>query len=386
MGNTDTHSDSAASSATPSATQPPADKADVPVVSAVVISDSTSWQRAIVGLFIVGLFYALYTARAVLLPVVIAALLSLLLMPSKRALERLRLPQALAAAVLVIGLSCSLGYAFFALAEPASDWLKTLPTVARELEVKLRPLQRTVDEVNQAAAEVKKHVDQITSSEPSEPASTAGDSGIFADLIIGTRTFLVQLALVIFLVYFLLASSDVLLKNFIHALPRLRDKIKAMNILETIQHDVSRYLATIMLTNLGLGASVALAMRLLDMPNALLWGTMAATLNFVPYIGALTTLVILTGVAVLTFDDIAHVLLVSGTFLALTTLEGQIITPIVLGNRLALNPLVVFLSIVWWGWLWGIPGTLIAVPLMVAVKIVFDQVDGLNNFGSVMGK
>lgn len=386
MGNTDTHSDSAASSATPPASQPPTDTADAPAVSAVVISDSTSWQRAIVGLFIVGLFYALYTARAVLLPVVIAALISLLLMPFKRALVGLRLPQALAAAILVLGLAFSLGYAFFALAEPASDWLKTLPAVARELEVKLRPLQKTVDEVSQAASEVKKHVDQITSSEPSEPASTADDSGILANLIIGTRTFLVQLALVIFLVYFFLASSDVLLRNFIHALPRLRDKIKAMKILETIQHDVSRYLATIMLTNLGLGASVALAMHLLDMPNALLWGTMAATLNFVPYIGALTTLVVLTGVAVLTFDDSARVLLISGTFLTLTTLEGQIITPTVLGNRLALNPLVVFLGIVWWGWLWGIPGTLIAVPLMVAVKIVFDQVDGLQKFGSVMGK
>lgn len=385
MGTTDTYSDSATPSATPSVSQPPADKADVPVVSAV-ISDSTSWQCAIVGLFIVGLFYALYTARAVLLPVVIAALLSLLLVPFKRALERLRLPQALAAAVLVLGLACSLGYAFVALAEPASDWLETLPSVARELEVKLRPVQKTVDEVGQAAAEVKKHVEQITSSEPSEPASTTEDSGIFADLIIGTRTFLVQLALVIFLVYFLLASSDVLLRNFIQALPRLRDKIKAMKILETIQHDVSRYLATIMLTNLGLGASVALAMHILDMPNALLWGTMTATLNFVPYIGALTTLVVLTGVAVLTFDDITRVLLVSGTFLTLTTLEGQIITPTVLGNRLALNPLVVFLGIVWWGWLWGIPGTLIAVPLMVAIKIVFDQVDGLQKFGGVMGK
>ena len=385
MGNTEVRPNAAvAPTPTPSAPASP-DSADTPVVSAV-ISDSTSWQRAIIGLFVLALFFALYTARAVLLPVVIAALLSLLLMPFKRALERLRLPHTLAAAVLVIGLASGFGYAFFTLAEPASEWLQTLPSVARELEIKLRPLQQTVDEMSQAAAEVEKRVGQMTSSQPSEPPSRSAERGIFAGLLIGTQTFLVQLALVVFLVYFFLASSEVLLRNFIHALPRLRDKIKAMKIVETIQHDVSRYLATITLTNTGLGAAVALAMHLLDMPNALLWGVMAATLNFLPYIGALITLVILTGVAVLTFDDGAHILLVSGTFLTLTTLEGQIVTPTVLGHRLALNPLVVFIGIVWWGWLWGIAGALIAVPLMVAIKIVFDQVDGLEKLGAVMGR
>jgi predicted PurR-regulated permease PerM len=384
MSDTHAHSDSDAPSATPAAPAMP-ESGDAQVVSAI-ISDSTSWQRATVGLFVLALFFALYTARAVLLPFVIAALLALLLMPFKRALERLRLPQALAAAVLAFALAGGLGYGFFALAEPASDWFQTLPSVARELELKLRPFQQTVDDVQRAAAEVQARVDKITSAEPAEQASRSDQPGILKNLMVGTQTLVVQLALVIFLVYFFLASSDLLLKNFIHALPRLRDKVKAMKIVETIQHDVSRYLATITLTNTGLGASVALAMHLLDMPNPLLWGVMAATLNFLPYIGALTTLVILTGVAVLTFDDGARILLVSGTFLTLTTLEGQIITPTVLGHRLALNPLVVFVGIVWWGWLWGIAGALIAVPLMVAIKIVFDQVDGLEKFGAVMGR
>ena len=384
MSDTHPHSASDAPSATPAAPAAP-ESGDAQVVSAV-ISDSTSWQRATVGLFVLALFFALYTARAVLLPLVIAALLALLLMPFKRALERLRVPQALAAAVMALALAGGLGYGFLALAEPASDWFQTLPSVARELELKLRPFQQTVDDIQRAAAEMQARVDKITSAEPTEQESRSDAPGILKNLVVGTQTLLVQLALVIFLVYFFLASSDLLLKNFIHALPRLRDKIKAMKIVETIQHDVSRYLATITLTNTGLGASVALAMHLLGMPNPLLWGVMAATLNFLPYIGALTTLVILTGVAVLTFDDGARILLVSGTFLALTTLEGQIITPTVLGHRLALNPLVVFVGIVWWGWLWGIAGALIAVPLMVAIKIVFDQVDGLEKFGAVMGR
>ena len=358
---------------------------DSQVVSAAV-SESTSWQHAVVGLFVLGLFYALYTARAVLLPVVVAALLSLLLMPFKRALEGVRLPSALAAAVLALGLASLLATGFLALAEPASGWFRTLPSVARELEIKLRPLQEIFEEVNEAAAEVEKRVEQMTPGEATEGRSTSSAPGLFTNLLIGTQAFVVQLALVIFLVYFFLASSDVLLNNFIHALPRLRDKVKAMKIVDTIQHDVSRYLATITLMNLALGTAVTIAMHLLEMPNPLLWGVMAATMNFLPYIGALATLVVVTAVAVLTFDDGARVLLVSGTFLTLTTLEGQILTPTVLGHRLSLNPLVVFIGIVWWGWLWGIAGALIAVPLMVAIKIVFDQIDGLQRFGAVMGR
>ncbi|MFA7386847.1 MAG: AI-2E family transporter, partial [Thiohalobacteraceae bacterium] len=367
------------------AIESPAAPGDSQVVSAV-ISQSTSWQHAVVGLFILGMFYALYTARAVLLPVVIAALLSLLLMPFKRALERIRLPSAVAAAVLTLGLASLLATAFLALAEPASSWFRTLPAVAQELEIKLRPLQETFEEVNEAAAEVEKRVEQMTPGEATDKRPRPGAPGLFTNLLIGTQAFAVQLALVIFLVYFFLASSDLLLNNFIHALPRLRDKVKAMKIVDTIQRDVSRYLATITLTNTALGTAVALAMHFLEMPNALLWGVVAATMNFLPYIGALITLVVITGVAVLTFDDGARVLLVSGTFLTLTTLEGQILTPTVLGHRLSLNPLVVFIGIVWWGWLWGIAGALIAVPLMVAIKIVFDQVDGLERFGAVMGR
>ena len=388
MDNSNGHPDPAAdatASQTSQASGGPVAPGDSQVVSAV-ISESTSWQRAVVGLFVLGLFYALYTARAVLLPVVIAALLSLLLMPFKRALERARLPPALAAAVLALGLASLLATAFLALTEPASGWFRTLPSVARDLEIKLRPLQEIFEEVNQAAAEVEKRVEQMTPGESTEAQPTPNAPGLFTNLLIGTQTFVVQLALVIFLVYFFLASSDVLLKNFIHALPRLRDKVKAMKIVDTIQHDVSRYLATITLMNMALGTAVALAMHLLEMPNPLLWGVMAATLNFLPYIGALTTLVVVTGVAVLTFDEGARVLLVSGTFLTLTTLEGQILTPTVLGHRLSLNPLVVFIGIVWWGWLWGISGALIAVPLMVAIKIVFDQIDGLERFGAVMGR
>ena len=386
MDNSNGHPGPAADPTASPASSGPAAPGDSQVVSAV-ISESTSWQRAVVGLFVLGLFYALYTARAVLLPVVIAALLGLLLMPFKRVLERARLPPALAAAVLTLGLAGLLAIAFLALAEPAAGWFRTLPSVARDLEIKLRPLQEIFEEVNQAAAEVQKRVEQMTPGESTEAArSTPNAPGLFTNLLIGTQTFVVQLALVIFLVYFFLASSDVLLKNFIHALPRLRDKVKAMKIVDTIQHDVSRYLATITLMNMALGTAVALAMHLLEMPNPLLWGVMAATLNFLPYIGALTTLVVVTGVAVLTFDEGARVLLVSGTFLTLTTLEGQILTPTVLGHRLSLNPLVVFIGIVWWGWLWGVPGALIAVPLMVAIKIVFDQIDGLERFGAVMGR
>jgi predicted PurR-regulated permease PerM len=147
---------------------------------------------------------------------------------------------------------------------------------------------------------------------------------------------------------------------------------------------MSRYLAAVTLINLLLGAAVALAMHLLQMPNPLLWGTMVAILNFAPYIGALVSAAVLSLAALTTFPDIAAALAVPGTFLVLTVLEGQVITPAVLGRRTALSPAIVFISVIIWGWLWGIAGALMAVPIATSLKVICDHSPALGLFGSFL--
>jgi predicted PurR-regulated permease PerM len=147
---------------------------------------------------------------------------------------------------------------------------------------------------------------------------------------------------------------------------------------------MSRYLAAVTLINLLLGAAVALSMQLLQMPNPILWGTMVAVLNFAPYIGALVSAAVLTLAALTTFPDVAKALAVPGTFLALTIMEGQVITPAVLGRRMALSPAIVFISVIIWGWLWGIAGALMAVPIATSLKVICDHSPALGLFGSFL--
>lgn len=340
------------------------------------------WQRAIIGLFVLGIFYTLYLTRAVLLPIIIAALLSFLLAPVKRGLQRLRLPGAIAAGM-VVGLMAGLiGFAVSSLAEPAAKWLDNGPKLMRKMENKLYPIRQTVQEVNKAAEQMEK----LATPGGQPKTVVVAPPSLRALLVSGTQGLVMGVVLVVFLVFFFLATGDLLLRKLVKVLPRLRDKIKAVQICQRIQHDVSRYLTTLTLINCGLGVVTGVAMYLLNMPNPILWGTMVALFNFVPYIGATVSLVVLTAVALLTFDGLDQALVVPLTFLAIATIEGQLVSPIVLGRQLALNPLVIFLTIIWWGWFWGILGALIAVPLLVITKIICDHVDGLRDLGEFLGR
>lgn len=368
--------DPSSTAATPS----PAPEPHAPLV--IPHHEPAFWHHAITGLFVLGIFYTLYVTRAVLLPVIIAALLSLLLAPVKRALQRLRIPGAAAAGIVVLTMIGILIYGISILSEPAAKWLDSLPKLVHQLEGKLSPIKQTVLEVNKAADQIEK-----LATPSGGPKVVAADKpGLRSLLLGGTQSLLIVVVMIAFLVYFFLGTGDMLLRKLVKVLPRLRDKIKAVQISQRIQQDVSKYLVTVTMINGGLGLVVGSAMYLLDMPNPILWGTMAATFNFVPYVGASVTLVVLSAVSVLTFNQLDQALLVPLVFLIIVTIEGQLITPIVLGRSLALNPLVVFLAIIWWGWFWGIPGALIAVPLLVIIKIICDHVEGLMNFSEFLGR
>jgi predicted PurR-regulated permease PerM len=336
-------------------------------------------------LMILAIGGMLYIARAVIMPIVLALLLSFLLSPLVRGLARLRLPEPVGAAVVLLTIVGMLALGSYGLWEPATRWFQRLPQSISQLEVKMRSVKQSVEDFSQATQKVEK----ITKMEGGAASPTlkveVQRPSLTGTVLNQTLGLAATVGAVTILLYFLLASGDLFLLKLVRILPRLADKKIAVTIVHEVQHDISYYLLTITLINAGLGTAVGLAMFGLGMPNPLLWGVMAAVFNFIPYLGAVASMIILTIVAVLTFDDLGRALLVPSVFILLTAMEGSFITPTIVGHRLTLNPVAIFIWLTIWGWLWGVPGMLLAVPLLAALKIVCDHVRPLNPIGEFLG-
>jgi predicted PurR-regulated permease PerM len=188
------------------------------------------------------------------------------------------------------------------------------------------------------------------------------------------REFSLSAVATLTLLYFLLASKDMFLRKLIAATPRLLDKQRALVISQQIEAELSTYLFTVTAINTALGGAVALAMYGLGVPNPILWGVMVGALNFIPYLGDIVSVIALTVVGLLTFDSLWYSLSVPAVFYVLTAIEGYLVTPLILGRRLSLNPVVIVLSVLFWGWMWGVSGALLAVPILVVLKTVADHV------------
>jgi predicted PurR-regulated permease PerM len=202
----------------------------------------------------------------------------------------------------------------------------------------------------------------------------------------GTTAVTAGLVAAVLLLFFLLASGDTLLRQAVTIAPRLRDKKRVVEIVREMEDDVSHYLLTISLINAGLGVAVGIAMFLLGMPNPILWGAMAAVLNFIPYLGALIGIGTIGLVALLIFDEPARILLPPLVYFALTTFEGYFVTPSLLARRLTLNPLAVFLALILFTWMWGAAGALLAVPMLASFKICCDHIEALQPIGVMLGR
>ena len=344
---------------------------------------------ALPGLLLLAVLTVLYLARDLILPIVAALILSLVFLPLVRGLRKIYIPTSLGAGLVVLALLAGLVGGIYNLAEPAGEWLGKAPTSLREIDSKLRSITGSVNSVANATAQVKDITEKLTNGgevkkRPREVI--VKEPTIAGAFFYSARDFTVAIISTLVLLYFLLASGDLFLRKTIAVTPKFSDKKRAVDIAHQVEVAVSRYLFTVALINVGLGCAVALAMYFLGVPNPILWGVMVAALNFIPYIGDIISFSVLTIVGLLTFDQLWQSLLVPGVFYLLTAIEGYLITPLIVSRRLSLNPVVIILSVLFWGWMWGVPGGLLAVPILVALKTVCDRVESLQVFGEYLGE
>jgi len=363
--------------------------ADAPPMPSPIGEQATptpSGPRAVNVIALILSLAACWLARDLLVPVMLAMLLALLANPMVTRLNRLWIPRWLGALVAVLGgLALAVTLASL-LVGPASDWIKQAPTELRQLAPKLKSLTKQVEQANKAAASI------VSAAGAATPASTAAAE---ADkprapnlwtLISSAPAMLASVLAVVLLAYFFLVYGEGLQRHAIARLQHAEQKVLTIDILRTIESDLSRYVLTIGSINLLLGLLLTggLFWLGLDLSDALLWGTLAAVLNFVPYVGPLTGVILLALVGVVAFDKPAQMLVPPLLYLGLHVLESQFITPIVLGRRMAISPLVMLLWLMLWGFLWGIAGLLLAVPMLASLKIVAERLDGWQGWAKII--
>ncbi|HEY0181133.1 MAG TPA: AI-2E family transporter [Dokdonella sp.] len=330
----------------------------------------------LVVLTLIAVLATCYLAREVLAPIVLALLLSLLLSPVVGAVERLRLPRALCSALVVLSVVAIAFAGIAALAQPARDWVAKAPSAIHSVQTRLASWHGPMDE----ARRVTESLERLAQPGTDGPTAVVvrDRPSVLSGIVSSTPRALEGIAVVILLVFFCLSSGDNFLRRLVEIAPTMTEKRTVVSIARDVEREISRYLVTITMINLGLGAATAVAAALLGVPNALLWGALAAVLNFAPYVGAAITGITLGAVGFATFDSLAHALAVPGAFFTLAFIEGQLVTPTVIGRRLALNPVVVFVWLLIWGWLWGIVGVLLAGPMLACFRIVCQHTEALR--------
>lgn len=336
-----------------------------------------------IGIFLLLAVFALAYAQLFFVPVVLAFLLSTVFSPVRRVFDRLGVPQGLTALGIVGSLLIILAVITTALAMPVNGWINNSAQIEYKIEARFHEISGPFSGFFRAKEKLEKIAG--SGSDEVQKVETQGTS-ITQRLASLGPVYLGQIVFTLVLLIFLLASGDMFYEKIVHTLPNLRDKRRAGQMARAIERQLSRYLLTITVINAGLGIAVGLSMWVLGMPSPLIFGIIAFLFNFVPYLGAIIGVAIAATVALVTFNWLAMPLIVGGVYLALTTIEGQFVTPYFIGRSLRLNSVVVFLAISFWAWLWSAVGMIVAVPLLVAVKTVCDHIGTLEPLGNFLAE
>jgi predicted PurR-regulated permease PerM len=350
---------------------------------------------AVRGLFAIALVFALREAGTLLAPVAIAVVLTFLLAPAVRYLRRRGIPEVVGAGLLVLVLLSSVVPLAASLAQPASLWWDKAPTTVAQLLAQFDRMraaipglgpppaaqpaaQRSAVAAPTAAASAPPPADPVKERLASEGVALTGV------LLERSLVFVISAAATVILLYFLLASEHWMLSRCVEALPRRRARALLLCGVRAAQREIGRYLFALGCINFGAGLITGLALWALGLPNPTLWGVVVAVLNFVPYLGPLISMGLLLLAGLVSFIDLPSMLAPAGAYALIRAIEGNLFNPWLLGRRLTLSPLAVFLSVMFWGWLWGIPGALIAVPVLIAMRSFFSRHRRLRQFARVL--
>jgi len=338
---------------------------------------------------VLGVIAFLYFARPVVLPVILACVAGVTLTPFIRWGCHWHIPPAISAAVVLGLLTTAIGIGFFQLGRPALEWMNEAPQHMAALRQRVQTMFPRLVRINEVAAAVTDL--GATDAEKAKeqkmaPKVEIKDSRGTSSILNWTGSILAGVCETLVLLYLVLASGDLFLQKMVHVMPTLHDKKRIVEISREIQQNISRYLFSVSLINLGLGLVVGAGFYFLGVPNAAMWGLLAGVLNFVPYFGPVLGVVILATVGLLTFDTLGRGLLPPAWYLVVHLLETNLITPLLLGRRFTLSPVVIFVSLIFWTWLWGVPGALLSVPILVSFKVVCDRVPTLAPVSELLSR
>lgn len=335
------------------------------------------------SLLALAVLAAVYLASSIVLPVVLAFVLQLILQPAVRLLERVHLPRAIGALLAILLVIGALVGFVAALSVPAATWAEKLPGGIPRLEAHMVVLKRPIEVLQKAILQAE-HVADAPGKKEST-VSVRRDLGLAGVLFAGTRAVLDGLFTTVLVLYFLLVSGEIFLRRIVEVLPSFGDKRQAVEISQQIEADISAYLVTITAMNAAVGIATGVAMYLCGLGDPVLWAATAFLLNYVPILGPLFGIGIFVLAGMLSFDSLWSALLPAALYFGIHLVEGESFTPMLLARRFTLNPVLVILSLVFWFWMWGVPGAILAVPMLAILKIVSDRVDPLKALGHVIG-
>jgi predicted PurR-regulated permease PerM len=315
----------------------------------------------------------------------LAVVLMFLLTPIVRTLKRVRVPEALGSAIVIAGMLTLAGFLAFELSGPLTEWLEKAPEIGAKLQEKAQPLKKYFAKVSNTSEQVEKLTTTAVATKDAPRQVELKKASLLDNVLSGTSKLVFSLLVVVVLLYFLLASGDLFLSKLVHVLPTLSDKKKAVQIAREIEGNISKYLSTIAMINAAIGVFSGLLFWGFGLPNPVLWGAIAGLLNFIPTVGAVSMAILIALVSIASFPSLTHALLVPIAFLALTITMGTFVSPHIMGRRLTLNPVVIFLGLSFFGWIWGLPGALLAVPMLAMFKIFCDHIEPLASISEFLG-
>ncbi|MFA6232125.1 MAG: AI-2E family transporter [Rhodanobacter sp.] len=333
------------------------------------------------AMLLLALLYTVTLTKDLLIPLVLAAFIGLALNPIVAAGKRFHLPRWLTASVLMIGLVVGIGTGVGLLAQPAVGWFHGAPAAIRSFVPKFRSLTRPLEAANRATQTLVNGNSRVSIAS-AQPMSISA-----WDVVSTAPKVLAAVLSVLLLVFFFLIYGDTMLRRLVEITPSFAYKRHAVTIVRGFQTEVSRYLLTALLINASLGAITAGMLFLYKVPDAMLWGTVAMFANFIPYVGAIVTTAVLAMVSMLYAKDASlDVFLPALTFAGITVVEGNLITPMIQGRSMRLSPIAILLWLLVWGWLWGIPGALLAVPMLTCTKLIAERVRSWNWFAVIVAR